>query len=55
MSIVAFQLLEWSFITLLAGMLGLAGIIGLIVVVRLVEPRGLKAFLQRFSGKSASR
>lgn len=43
----AIALLEISFIVLLVGMLGLAGVIGMIVVVRVVEPRGTKAFLQR--------
>jgi len=44
---VAVALLEISFIVLLVGMLGLAGVIGMVVVVRIVEPRGAKAFLQR--------
>lgn len=48
----AFQLLEWSFIVLLVGMLGLSGIIGLVVIVRIVDPRGAKAFLQRFRSKA---
>ncbi|GAC1422555.1 MAG: hypothetical protein NVSMB57_15680 [Actinomycetota bacterium] len=51
----AFQLLEWSFIVLLVGMLGLSGVIGMIVLVRMIEPRGMKVFLQRFSRKPSHR
>lgn len=43
----AVALLEISFIVLLVGMLGLAGVIGMLVIVRVVEPRGAKAFMQR--------
>lgn len=39
--------LEISFIVLLVGMLAAAGVIGMLVIVRVVEPRGAKAFLQR--------
>ena len=43
----AIALLEISFIILLLGMLGLAGVLGLVVVARLVEPKGLKFLLRR--------
>lgn len=39
--------LEISFIVLLLSMLSLAGLLGLVVVVRLVEPRGLKYLMRR--------
>ena len=44
------NVLEISFIILLLFMLGLSGVIGLVVVTRLVEPRGLKALSQRLIG-----
>ena len=50
MSIASVNVLEISFILLLLAMLGLSGVIGLVVVVRLVEPRGLKALSQRLIG-----
>jgi hypothetical protein len=31
-------------------MLGLSGLIGLVVIVRMVEPRGMKALSQRLTG-----
>lgn len=43
----AVALLEISFIVLLVGMLALAGVIGAVIVVRIVEPRGTRAFLKR--------
>ncbi len=39
------------FIVILCLMLGLSGLFGLLVVVRLVEPRGLKALLRKMAGK----
>jgi len=42
--------LEISFIILLLSMLGLAGLIGLAVITRIVEPRGMKALSQRLIG-----
>lgn len=51
----AIALLEISFIVLLVGMLVLSGVIGLVVIVRLFEPRGVKPFLQRLSGRPARR
>lgn len=44
------NVLEISFIILLLFMLGLSGVIGLVVVTRLVEPRGIKALSQRLIG-----
>ncbi|MGH2794413.1 MAG: hypothetical protein ACRDKG_08910 [Actinomycetota bacterium] len=46
----AISLLEISFIILLLFMLGLSGVIGLVVVARIVEPRGLKVLSQRLIG-----
>lgn len=46
----AISLLEISFIILLLTMLGLSGVIGLVVVARIVEPRGLKVLSQRLIG-----
>lgn len=46
----AIALLEVSFIILLLFMLGLSGVIGLVVITRLVEPRGVKALSQRLIG-----
>ena len=42
--------LEISFILLLLFMLGLSGLIGVAVIVRMVEPRGLRALSQRLIG-----
>jgi hypothetical protein len=47
---VGINVLEISFILLLLFMLGLSGVIGLVVIVRLVEPRGLKALSQKLIG-----
>ena len=46
----AISLLEISFIILLLSMLGLSGVIGLVVVARIVEPRGAKVLSQRLIG-----
>jgi hypothetical protein len=46
----AISLLEISFIILLLFMLGLSGVIGLVVVARIVEPRGVKVLSQRLIG-----
>lgn len=46
----AISVLEISFIILLLFMLGLSGVIGLAVIVRIVEPRGMKALSQRLTG-----
>jgi hypothetical protein len=42
--------IEISFIILLLFMLGLSGVIGLVVVARIVEARGLKVLSQRLIG-----
>ncbi|MBI4729590.1 MAG: hypothetical protein HY775_08855 [Acidobacteria bacterium] len=49
----AFKALEASFISLLTAMTLATGLFGLAVIVRLVEPRGLRAFLRRLSGRSS--
>ena len=46
----AISLLEISFIVLLLSMLGLSGLIGLAVITRIVEPRGVKVLSQRLIG-----
>lgn len=46
----AISMLEIGFIILLLAMLGLAGLIGLAVLVRIVEPRGMKALSQKLFG-----
>lgn len=46
----AISLLEISFIVLLSFMLGLSGLIGLVVITRIVEPRGMKVLSQRLIG-----
>ncbi len=46
----AIPVLEISFIILLLFMLGLSGVIGLVVLTRIVEPRGVKALSQRLTG-----
>ena len=50
MFVAELQALELSFIALLTFMLGLAGFIGVVVIVRIVEPRGLRALSQRLIG-----
>ncbi len=50
MNLPSVNVLEISFILLLLFMLGLSGLIGIVVVARLVEPRGLKALSQRLIG-----
>jgi hypothetical protein len=47
----ALHALEWSFISLLLLMTAATGLIALVVVVRVVEPAGLKALLLRLRGK----
>ena len=46
----AISTLEIGFIILLLAMLGLAGVIGLVVLTRIVEPRGMKALSQKLFG-----
>lgn len=46
------NVLEWSFIGVLALMTAAVGIISLVVVVRLVEPRGLRVLLRRLVGRA---
>ena len=49
--VAAYHLLEWSFAGLLLVMTGLVGLLSLVVVVRVVEPRGLRALLMKLAGK----
>jgi hypothetical protein len=42
--------LEISFIVLLAFMLGLSGFIGAVIIIRIVEPQGLRVLSQRLIG-----
>jgi hypothetical protein len=51
--LLAIAWLELSFVVLLLSMLGLAGLLGLVVVARIVEPRGLKYILRRSFERSA--
>ena len=44
--------LEWSFVGLLAIMTVVVGLFGLVVVARLVEPRGVRALVRRITGRS---
>lgn len=45
------NVLEWSFIAVLATMSLAAGLFALAVVARLVEPRGVRALLRRIAGR----
>lgn len=47
----AYGALEWGFISALAAMVVLVGIFGLIVVARVVEPRGVRVLLRKISGR----
>jgi hypothetical protein len=49
--LVAVQALELTFLILLGAMVVASGLIGLVVVVRVVEPAGLKALADRLRGK----
>jgi len=44
-------MVEWTFMALLVAMVGLAGLFSLVVVARVVEPRGVKALLRRLAGR----
>lgn len=46
-----FKLLEWSFTGLLVLMTALTGLLAVVVVVRVVEPRGIRALLMKLAGK----
>jgi hypothetical protein len=47
----AWNALEWTFVSLLALMVVAVGLFGLVVVARLVEPRGVRVLLRRLTGK----
>jgi len=44
-------LVTYVFIALLAAMVAAAGLFSIVVVTRLVEPRGMKALLRRLAGR----
>jgi hypothetical protein len=43
--------LEWTFISLLLLMVIATGLFALVVVMRLVEPGGIRSFLRRLTGR----
>lgn len=45
------NVLEWTFVVLLALMVVAVGLFGLVVVARLVEPRGMRVLVRRIAGK----
>lgn len=47
MTLLGFAALEFAFISLLVTMTVVSGLLGLVVVARVVEPRGVKALLER--------
>ena len=47
-----YNVLEWAFLGVLALMTIGIGLISLMVIVRLVEPRGFKVLLRRLAGKA---
>jgi len=46
------NVLEWSFLAALIAVSGLLGVLALVVVARMVEPRGVKVLLRRIAGKA---
>jgi len=44
-------MVTYVFIALLIAMVGIAGLFSIVVVARLVEPRGVKALLRRLAGR----
>ena len=46
------NVLEWSFVGVLVLMTIAVGLLGLMVVARVVEPRGLRVLLRRLAGKA---
>jgi len=48
----AFNVLEWTFIGILALMVVVSGLFGLFVIARLVEPRGMRTLLRRIAGRA---
>lgn len=47
-----YNVLEWTFIGVLALMTVAVGLFGLVVVARIVEPRGVRALLRRLAGRA---
>ncbi|HEX9776441.1 MAG TPA: hypothetical protein VGB83_12795 [Actinomycetota bacterium] len=48
----SWNLLEWTFVGILALMVAVSGLFGVVVVARLVEPRGMRALLRRLLGRA---
>jgi hypothetical protein len=44
-------MVEYTFIGLLIAMVGAASLFAVVVVARVVEPRGVKALLRRLAGR----
>lgn len=49
--ILAFEALEFSFTALLVAMTVGSGVVALVVVARIVEPRGVRALVRRLAGR----
>lgn len=47
------NVLEFAFLIVLGGMVVASGLVGLVVVTRMVEPGGVKVLLRRLAGKSS--
>lgn len=45
------MVVEWTFMGVLILMVAAAGLFSVVVVARLVEPRGVKALLRRIAGR----
>lgn len=48
----AYRALEWGFLSALGAMVVLVGVFSVIVVARVVEPRGARVLLRRLIGRS---
>ena len=48
----AYGTIEWVYIGALAAMVVLVGLFSVVVVARVVEPRGAKVLLKRIAGRS---
>jgi hypothetical protein len=47
----AYNALEWGFISALVAMIILVGLFSLVVVARVVEPRGVRVLLRKIIGR----
>lgn len=52
MLLARYGVLEWTFLGLLSLMTVLVGILSVVVVVRIVEPAGLKALVLKLAGRA---